>query len=210
MLVPVSVLPARFVPGGATGTDEINALFTANFLGDSVTYLTFNFIVSPAGAVTAFATWPVGTLEVGDEPMDVALLDSTPGDPDDVPFLYVAKRTRSSYAILNTRPAGFQVVESDVRLVVDAGGVSQQFPTRALKEPHRLLVHPDRDELWILGHQGGNGDDMLFQVGTNPDRHDRPFRLRHLRRRPDGSHQQQSSDGHRRGPRLDQPQHGLQ
>ena len=165
---PVSVLPARFVPGGATGAGEINAVFTANFLGDSVTYLTFNFVVSNAGVVTAFATWPVGTLEVGDEPMDIALLDSTPDDPDDVPFLYVAKRTRSSYAILNARPAGFRVVEPDVRMVVDAGGVSQQFPTRALKEPHRVLVHPNRDELWILGHQGGNGDDMLFQVGANP------------------------------------------
>ncbi len=150
-LEPVSVLVERYqAPSG----QMVNSLFTANFLGDSVTYVELDFSLSPEGAVL-LDTRLLGSLDVGDSPMALAFRDYAVEGPR----LFVSKRTESSFAVLRADPDDFEVIQRDIRLAVSTA--SPQFPnvvlTFALKEPHALRVHPTRPELWVLGHQGGNG-----------------------------------------------------
>ncbi len=184
---PVSVLPTQLQLSGA-GTPPVNAFLTANFLGDSVSYVGFSF-----GTIFGqlfLETHTVGTIHVGDEPMDIAVRPASAEVRDPLtdeliapafpPRAFVAMRTASSYAVLDLDQLNFRIATGpnqgtdggpvrleDVQLVaVDGDG------SKALKEPHRILMHPHRDELWILGHQGGNGNEVAYQsFDVNGDMH---------------------------------------
>lgn len=152
-LEPVSLLVERYA---TTNGDMVNSLFTANYLGDSVSYIDLDFVLDDGFSLR---TTHKGTIDVGDAPTDLAFRSYPQteiiGDVEG-PRLFVAKRTESSYAVLRPDPEDFAVVQRDIRLTVNVP-LGSSFFTFGLKEPHAILVHPTRPELWVLGHQGGSG-----------------------------------------------------
>ncbi|NOT30218.1 MAG: hypothetical protein HOP15_07205 [Planctomycetes bacterium] len=168
-LEPVSVAVATI--------DGVTRLYTANWLGDSVTFVK---LTSPSGISDeeeAFAYEIERVVHVGDEPMCVAVMNSGANR-----HLFVTKRTASSYSQLDPVSGAFKDVfdsatggshtsgGADVIMTTngsfanvprveppDEGAftapISAPTGAMAVKEPHTVAVNGTN--VWVLGQQGG-------------------------------------------------------
>jgi DNA-binding beta-propeller fold protein YncE len=132
-LEPVSV---KFNPAN-------NRVYTADFLGDSVT----SFVLLMDGETISYR--PVETQYVGDEPMDIAF--SADGQS-----LFVTLNTDSAFG---WRSAATLEPVAQVGLLPDMGRVhltnhdNFAMATKAIKEPRAALVNDGK--LFVLGGRGG-------------------------------------------------------
>jgi hypothetical protein len=176
-LEPVSVLFHRFDPahlpepgeGMPTGP---HLLYTANWLGDSVTFVQIDRIGGTFSYRVLRTADLRGTDDVraqtrpGDEPMDLALLET-----DDRADLIVTKRFGSSLSILDAFSGAPTAVGGSLNdpaggadVIMTTDGAFPWDPTNpssvptgamAVKEPHTVHVTPGSTRAWVLGHQGG-------------------------------------------------------
>ncbi len=172
--IPVGLEPVSVAVATIGGTTR---LYTANWLGDSVTFVK---LTSPAGnpdEEDAFTYELERVVHVGDEPMCVAVMNS--GSQQ---HLFVTKRTASSYSQLDPVRGAFRdVFDTETAAVRTGGGadvimttdgpfanvpklappdegsftlpISEPTGVMAVKEPHTVAVVGTT--AWILGQQGG-------------------------------------------------------
>ena len=145
-LEPVTV---RFHP-------RLSRLYTANFLGDSVSVIQLGG--GDSGVVKAEL---VETTWVGDEPLDVAFytLDEPTGARE---TLFVTHMSPDGFGwrdadTLAPLSAGLEMVPAAVNVGFDTSdppdGIPDEFVDIAAKEPQTVLVRGD--DLLILAHKGG-------------------------------------------------------
>lgn len=167
-LEPVSVAYRTLTVEG----QPVNMMYTANWLGDSVTFVELDVSGNP---VTGFSYRVRKTIDVGDEPTCVAVMTTASQSS-----LFVTKRSASSYSQLDPITGEFQDAFETTGTSRPGGGLDVVigstgiFPTddveprgmftkppglsvlaemQALKEPHAVVV--SGASAWFLGHQGG-------------------------------------------------------
>jgi hypothetical protein len=172
--IPVGLEPVSLTVATIGG---VTRLYTANWLGDSVTYVK---LTSPAGISDeelAFTYEIERVVHVGDEPMCVAVMNSGTQQ-----HLFVTKRTASSYSQLDPVTGAFRSAWDIETGALRTGGgadvimttngqfanipavappnegaftvpISEPTGAMAIKEPHTVAVVGTT--AWILGQQGG-------------------------------------------------------
>jgi hypothetical protein len=172
--IPVGLEPVSLTLATIDGTMR---LYTANWLGDSVTFVKLTTVAAEDDE-EALRFEIERVVHVGDEPMCVAVLDNGPG----ARHLLVTKRTASSFSQLDPVTGAFQdVLETpggspragggaDVIMTSDGSFANVPKTTRpdegefvapvsaptgafVLKEPHTVAALGTR--FWVLGQQGG-------------------------------------------------------
>ncbi len=149
----VARIPVGFEPVSVTYHEPLQAFFTANFIGDSVTRVDVD---ATAGNFTYAVQW---TRYVGDEPVHVAL------DTNGVTAI-VTKRSKSSFAWLSAGSGYALGGGSYDEVLMTEDGI---FPDHSLltgdmavKEPHTVLFDPSgSDRIFVLGQQGGGAPENL-------------------------------------------------
>jgi DNA-binding beta-propeller fold protein YncE len=183
-LEPVSVAFRRFT--NANGTRR-NMMYTANWLGDSVTIVEL-FSTSGTLNYKMIGTFPISAPRIlttdpvqGDEAMNVACVEIDTRD-----MIVVTKRSRSSIAFLNAfsgapvDPATGTANNSFLDIILVgrfAAGAATSFPSdapvaafpnvMAMKEPHVVAVSPtEPDKFVVLAHKGGGSKFHVLEDGV--------------------------------------------
>ncbi len=155
-LEPVSV---RWVP-------SLGLAYVANFLGDSITAIAVRAPNGPSSLNTTL----LATAPVTDEPLDLAFAEILNDDGSSTPTLFVTHMTLDAYSRLHAKTL-LPIAPGDARIdPVVASGQDLDFDTQAddiaLKEPWAPAVFCD--QLFILGHKGGNSDRYDFDLFVSP------------------------------------------
>lgn len=143
-LEPVSV---RWVP-------EMERFYVANFLGDSITAVTLTATGGPA----TLSARVLRTVEVTDEPLDLAFAQVPFEGGDSVPTLFVTHMTLDAFGAYDAQTLAPVSASSERMDAAVGAGADIDFDglvdDLALKEPWTPAVACDR--LFLLGHKGGN------------------------------------------------------
>jgi|GEM_PF-1265601 len=144
-LEPVSV---RWVPA-------MERFYVANFLGDSITAVA----LTASGGPATLSPQVAGTVEVTDEPLDIAFAQVPDPEPgrDPIPTLFVTHMTLDAfgaYHAVTLAPTSTGSERMDASVLVGDIDFDGQPDEIALKEPWAARVACDR--LFLLGHKGGN------------------------------------------------------
>lgn len=163
-LEPVSV---RWVP-------EMERFYVANFLGDSITAVSLGATGGPSTLIARV----LSTVEVTDEPLDLAFARVPTQDGVTVPTLFVTHMTLDAFGAYHAQtlaPVSTGSERMDAALSAGADiDFDGQVDDVALKEPWTPAVACDR--LFLLGHKGGNTVRYDFDLysedlgGGNPRR----------------------------------------
>jgi len=164
----------RFLARVRTGLEPVTVrwvaslerAFVVNFLGDSITAIT---IGAPTGPASLSAT-VVTTAPVTDEPLDLTFTSTS--DPGGLvaSTLYVTHMALDAYSKLNALTLA-PIAAGDERLAaLVASGQDLDFDGKnddiALKEPWAPKIFCD--QLFILGHKGGNSARYDFDLYIAP------------------------------------------
>lgn len=177
--IPVGLEPVSVTTHSFTESEvEVARMYTANWLGDSVTYVKLQASTnSGLNDEEAFSFTVERTVWGGDEPMCVAVMDT-----EEVQALFVTKRSNSSYSQMDLDDGDFQhayehipgsgptlrvqggkdVIMASTGVIPNPNGMFTHPITSdsvlddqpmAMKEPHTVVIQGD--VAWMLGHQGG-------------------------------------------------------
>jgi len=175
--IPVGLEPVSLTVATIGG---VTRLYTANWLGDSVTYVKLTSPSAITDEELAFTYEIERVVHVGDEPMCLAVMSLNSGDDG---HLFVTKRTASSYSqldaetgqptnVTDSNPSVPDASSNGADVIMTTSGifanafdpaaldegtfvtpVSTPNGVMAVKEPHTVAVVGSR--LWVLGQQGG-------------------------------------------------------
>jgi hypothetical protein len=190
--IPVGLEPVSLT---VATIDGVTRLYTANWLGDSVTYVKLTSPVGVSDQELAFTYEIERVVHVGDEPTCVAVMNSGTQQ-----HLFVSKRTASSYSQLDPVTGAFRNAwDTETSALRPGGGadvimttngqfanipavappnegaftvpISEPTGAMAIKEPQTVAVVGTT--AWFLGQQGGGSKlDHSDQGTTLP-----PFNL---------------------------------
>ena len=159
-----TIVPAsnRFITRVAVGLEPVSVrwvasrsrFYVANFLGDSITEV----FLAAAGGPSTLSAIVVKTVQVTDEPLDMAFADVGDAHGITEPTLFVSHMTLDAYGEYSAVSLAPVAAGSERMDALVATGQDIDFDTQlddiAVKAPRTLAVACDK--LFILGFLGGN------------------------------------------------------
>lgn len=148
------VVPVGLEPVSVRYHAGLQRLYTANFLGDSISVIALS---APAGTLVAELE---RTVHVGDEPLDIAF-HAMPGPGDAIETLFVTHMSADGIGWRDARSfapiAGNDLVPALVGVPFETSdppdGIPDEYVELAAKEPYSVAVH--NGTLFVLALKGG-------------------------------------------------------